>query len=123
MMILDACNNSAVINIECSEKALTNIPLNYFPGENISDLSTTSIRHIKVMRGMYPIPPKLGTNLLLKVWKTSGDIFNRSILNYYADTDETETKYYIKYPSIMENYNSYAKYVPVGSFGYLQDKY
>ena len=55
MMIIYACNTPATINIEGTEKAFTNISLNDFPGENISDISTTSLRRINVMRGAYYI--------------------------------------------------------------------
>ena len=80
-MIIYACNNSAAIDIEGAEKAFTNLFLNVFPGENISDISTPALRHIKVMRGAYALPPKLGKTLLLKVCKTSSEIFNQSILD------------------------------------------
>ena len=66
-MILDTCNTSAAIGIEGAEKAFTNICLNTFTCENISDIATTALRYIKVMRGAYALPPKIGTTLLLKV--------------------------------------------------------
>ena len=75
------------------------------------------------MRGGHALPPKLGMTLILKICRTSSDIFNQTILNYCADTDETITTYYLKDPCLMENDNAYAKYVPVGVCGYLQDKY
>ena len=55
------------------------------------------------MRGVYAdaVLPKLDTSLLLKVCKTSSDIFDQNILNYYADNDEMETKFYLKYPRLM----------------------
>ena len=123
MIIIDTCNTSSAIDIEGAETYFTNISLNDFPGENISDIVTHALRHIKVMCGAYDIYPKLGMTLLLKVWKTSSDIFNQSILNYYSDTDEVETKYYPKDPCLTENKNSYAKYVPAGVCGYLPDEY
>ena len=58
-MIIYACNTSATIEIEGTEKAFTNIPLNDFPVEKISDFSTHALRNIKVMRGVYDIPPIL----------------------------------------------------------------
>ena len=47
----------------------------------IFDLSTTAIKHIKVVCGAYDFPPKLGKTILSKVCKTSSDIFNQNILN------------------------------------------
>ena len=122
-MVLYTCNNSSTIDIEGAEKYFTNLPLNNFPDEKISDIATTDIRHIKVMRGTYALHPKLGTTLLLKVCKTSIEIFNQNILNYYSDTNELETKYYPKDPCMMENDNGNSKYGPVGVCGYLQDEY
>ena len=101
MMILDTCNISATIDIEGADNYFTNLSLNYFPGEDISDLATTVLRHIKFMCGAYALPQKLGTTLLLKVCKTSSDISNQNILNYYSDSGEMETKYYPKYHGLM----------------------
>ena len=69
-MILDACNTSAEIEIEGTEKAFTNIYTNEFPGKNISDLATTTLRNIKVTSGEYTVTPKLGMTLLFNVCKT-----------------------------------------------------
>ena len=67
MIIIDTCNTSSAIDIEGAETYFTNISLNDFPGENISDIVTNALRHIKVMCGAYDIYPKLGMTLLLKV--------------------------------------------------------
>ena len=75
--------------------------LNKFPCDNISDLDTPAISNIRVIYSAYSLPPKLGTTLLLKLWKTSIDIFNQNILNYYDDTDEIETECYLKEPCLM----------------------
>ena len=76
MMILDACNTSAAINIEGAEKSFKALTLSDFPGENVSDLVTVALKYIKIMSGAYVHPPKLGTLLLLKMCKSSSDIFN-----------------------------------------------
>ena len=76
MMILDVCNTSDAIIIEGAEKPFTNISLNGFHGENISDLATTALRNIKGMRSAYALHQKIGTTILMKVYKTSSDILN-----------------------------------------------
>ena len=58
-MILYSCNDFAAGNIEGSEKSFTNISINKFPGENTSDIATTALRNIRVMRGEYAITQKL----------------------------------------------------------------
>lgn len=123
MMVLDACNTSAAIDIEGAGKAFDALTLSSFPGENVSALATSALKYIKVMKGAYALPPKLGTTLLLKVSKTSSEIFNRNILNYYADMDEMETKFYLKDPRLMEADAMYPTHGPVGCCGYIQDEY
>ena len=92
-MIVDACNTSAVIDIEGAEKSFKSLSLNDFPGENVA------LNHIKIMSGAYALPPKFGTLRLLKVCKSSSQIFNRNILNYYADADAMKTRYALKNPT------------------------
>ena len=75
------------------------------------------------MLSEYALTPKLGTTRILKVCKTSMDIFNRTILNYYVNTNEMGKIYYLKDPSLMENDNGYEKYGPVRVCGYLQGEY
>jgi len=82
MMILDACNMPAAINIEGAEKSFKALTLSDFLGENVSDLATIALKQIKFMSRAYALPAKLGTLLLLKVCKSSSKIFNRNILNY-----------------------------------------
>ena len=48
---------------------------------------------------------------------------NQNILNYYADTNGVETKYYLKDPFQIENHDMIFKYTPVGVCGSLQDEY
>ena len=69
------------LTYKATEKYFTNLSLNEFPGESISDLATTAIKHIKSICGAYALPSKLGTTLLLKACKTSSDIFNQKNLN------------------------------------------
>ena len=71
------------------------------------------------MCGAYSLPPKLGTTLPLKLCKTSSDIFNQNIINYYVNNNEIETKYYLKDPHLVDNDNACAKCVPVVVCGYL----
>ena len=49
-MFLDACNTSSEIDVECKDNYFTKRSFNDYPGEKISDIDTTTLRHIKVMR-------------------------------------------------------------------------
>ena len=122
-MILGTCNNFTAIDIEGAEKALTNLSLNDFPGKNIYYLATAAIRHIRFMLSAYALPTKLVMKIILKVCKTSGDILDQNILNYYANTNEMKTRYYLKYPRVIENENSHDKYSPVRVCEYIQVDY
>ena len=83
-----------------------NIYINECPGEKISDLTNIDLSYIKVMRGAHDLPQRLDTTLPLKVCQTSRDISNHNIFNYYANTNETENKYYIKHLIPMGNDNA-----------------
>ena len=87
MIILDACNTYSIFNIEGEEKDFTNLSLNDFPVKNITYIATTFLRNIKVMRGEYALPQKLGTTFFLSLQKFKWD-FNWNILNLYANNDE-----------------------------------
>ena len=80
MMIIDDRNISDEIDIEVPEKAFINLSLNVFPGENISDLDTTVLRHINIMCGADILPPNLGMTLLLKFCKTLSEILIKIFL-------------------------------------------
>ena len=120
MMILDACNTSAALDIDGAEKSYKALTLSDIPGENVSDLATVALKHIKIMSGAYALPAKLGTLLLLKVCKSSIETFNRNILNCYVDADAMETRYA---PSFCATDPDYSKYGSIGICGYLQDEY
>ena len=49
-MFLDACNTSSEIDVECKDNYFTKRSFNDYPGEKISDIDTTTLRHIKFMR-------------------------------------------------------------------------
>ena len=87
VIILDACNTYSIFNIEDEEKYFTNLSFNDFPVKNITYIATTFLRNIKVMRGEYALPQKLGTTFFWSPQKFKWD-FNWNILNLYANNDE-----------------------------------
>ena len=76
MMVLDACNTSAAIDIDSAHVKFDELLLSNFPGQDVSALSTLAVKYIKIMMGAYNLPTKLATKLLLKVQKTETEIFN-----------------------------------------------
>ena len=87
----------------------------------ISTIAVT-FKYIKIMSaGASPLPPKLGTLLLLKVCKSSREICNCNILNHSAEADAMETRDALQNPTLCAVDPDYAKYIPIGVCGYLQD--
>ena len=74
------------------------------------------------MSGAYTLSPKLGTFLLLKVCKSSSEIFNCNILNY-ANVEAMERRYALKNPTLCAADPNYVKYGLIGVCRYLQDEY
>ena len=75
------------------------------------------------MKGVYTLPPKLGTTLILKVHKTEREIFSWNSINQYATADEMESKYSLKDHKIMILDLLYFTHGPVGCCGEIQDEY
>ena len=123
MMVLDACNTSAAIDIDSAEIKFNDLSLSDFPGQDVSSLSTLALKYIKIMMGAYNLPTKLATKLLLKVQKTETEIFNRNILEHYRVADELEREFALKDPRLMLLDSRYPKYGPVGCCSFLQDEY
>ena len=102
MMILNACNAFAATNIEGAEKSFKALTLSNFPGENVSDLATVAHKYIQIMSGAYTLPSQ--------TWCLTS-IFNRNILNHYADEDPMRTRYALKYPTLCAADPDYANKV------------
>ena len=123
MMVLDACNTSAAIDIDSAQVKFDELLLSNFPGQDVSALSTLALKYIKIMMGAYNLPTKLATKLLLKVQKTETEIFNRNILEHYRVADELEREFALKDPKLMILDSRYPKYGPVGCCSFLQEQY
>ena len=101
MMVLEACNISGAIDVKTVKGNFEALCLINFPGENISQFSILDLPYIKVMKGGFNLPNKLGSTLLIKVSKTGTEMFNRQVMNQYLITDALKHKYEIKDPKLM----------------------
>ena len=81
-MILDACNSSAVLDIDGAEKSFAQMTLSDFQGENVSSLATSALKFIKVMEGGYALPRNLSSSLIKKATTSSYEYFNRTMYNH-----------------------------------------
>lgn len=77
-------------------------------------ISPVALNYIKIMMGVYSIPTKLATKLVVKVQKTETEIFNKDILEYYRVADKLECEFALKDPKIMILNTRYVKYDLVG---------
>ena len=77
MMTLNTCNASVEMDIEAAKESFRGLKLENFPGENVTDLATSALKCIKIMRGDYAIDVTVGSSLIKKVCGTSSEYFNR----------------------------------------------
>jgi len=123
MMVTNTCNASVSIDIESATSKFKELSLSNFPGEDISALSTLVLKYIKIMQGVYYLPPKLATDLLLKYQDTETEIFNRNVITHYIVLDELETKCTQKDQALMIADSQYESHGPVRCCGFLQAEY
>ena len=76
MMVLEACNMSAAIDVKTAKTKFDELALSNFPGENVSELAVMALKYIKVMKGGFSLPTDLASTLLMKVCNTGIEIFN-----------------------------------------------
>ena len=96
MMILDACNSSAVLDIDGAEKSFHEMTFSDFQGENVSSLATSALKYVKVMEGGYALPRNLSSSLTKKATASSCDCFNRTMYNHLDKANDMERRYQLK---------------------------
>jgi hypothetical protein len=80
MMGLETCNASVSYVIDGAIESFCALTLDNYPGESIAEFATEALRLIKIMQGGYALPINTGSQLLIKVSKTSYEEFNRKFL-------------------------------------------
>ena len=123
MMILEACNASASLDIDGATKKIRELSLSSFPGENVSDLATTALKLINIMDGAYAMPVNIGSTLIRKVSNSSCQYFNRTMFGHLDKARQMEIMYKIKNPMLLKADPLYSRYGPIGICGLLQDEY
>lgn len=82
MMILETCNISISMDITDAEKSFNDLKLSDYPGENVSALTTDTLKYIKIMNEAYSLPLHTGSKLFKKVSKKASEYFNRTNFSY-----------------------------------------
>ena len=53
MMVIDACNTSAAIDVDSAQVKFDVLCLSNFPVQDVSSLSILALKYIKIMMGAY----------------------------------------------------------------------
>ena len=86
-----------------------------FPGENVSKFANETQRLIKILKGGYALPYRLGSTLFRKVTNTQGTYFNRTMFNLLDRVLVMEKVHGPhKYPILLEADSDYANLEPLG---------
>ena len=83
MMVLDACHASIKRDFDGARKALADMTLVQFPGEDITAFATFAQKRILVLMSDFALPIDLGLMLLFKVMDTESKVFNTFVINQY----------------------------------------
>jgi hypothetical protein len=123
MMALETCNASVSHDIKGATKLFFALNLDNYPGKNISDFASESLQLIKIMQGGYALPVNTGSQLLVKVSKTSSEEFNRKIFALLDLVKTLEYKYQVLDPLRLTKDPDYATLGPIGILATLQHSY
>lgn len=93
MMTLDTCNASVEMDIDGAKESFKTLSLDDYPGENVTELATSALKYLKIMRGDYAIDVTVGSSLIKKVCGTSSDSFNRRMHALLDEVKPFEAKY------------------------------
>ena len=90
MVVLEACNISAAIDVKTANTKFYELSLSNFPGENISQFTVLALKYIKIMKGGFSLPTYIGSTLLMKASKTGTELFNCQAMDKYNHVDASE---------------------------------
>jgi hypothetical protein len=123
LMALETCNASVSHDIDGATSSFGELSLDSYPGENVSDFATESLRLIKIMAGGYALPVNTGSRLLIKVSKTSCEEFNRKIFTLLDDVKTMEYRYKVLDPLQLTKDADYVRFGPIALVSTLQQAY
>jgi hypothetical protein len=123
LMALETCNASVSHDIDGAATSFTELTLDSYPGENVSDFATESLRLVKIMAGGYALPVNTGSRILVKVSKTSSEEFNRKIFALLDQVKTMEYRYKVLDPLQLTKDPEYVTLGPIALISTLQQAY
>jgi hypothetical protein len=123
IMGLETCNASVSYDIDGATESFYAFTLDNYPGENIAEFATEALRLNKIMQGGYALPINIGSQLLIKVSKTSCEEFNRKIFALLDLVKTLEYKYKVLDPLKLTKDAEYATLGLIAIISTLQQTY
>jgi len=124
MVVLEFCHALFAYKMEDAATSLTDLSLSDHPGENVSKLSNKAQRFIKIVKGGHCLPYQLGSTLILQVYKTQSDYFNRSMFNLLDKELEMEKAHGPhRNTKFLDSLSRYSKFGPIGVCIHMREQY
>ena len=123
MMVMDACHASIERDFEGARKALSDMTLAQFPGEDVSAFAMHAQKKILILMSDFALPIDLGSSLVSKVMQTESPVFNSLVMDHYKKVKSMEKKYAGKNPTLLTADSDYKEFGPIGSMEYLQNEH
>lgn len=124
MMVMDACHTSIERDfVEGARKALSDMTLAHFLGEDVSTYATHAQKKILILMSDFTLPIDLGSSLVSKVMQMESPVFNSLVMDHYKNMKLMEKKYAGKNLTFLMADSDYKEYGPIGSMEYLQNEH
>jgi hypothetical protein len=123
MVVMDACHASIKNDFEGARKALYDMTLAQFLGEDVSAFATHAQKKILILMSDFALPIDLGSLLVSKVMQTDSAVFNSLVMDHYKKVKAMEKKYAGKNPTLLTADPDYKEFGPLGSMEYLQNEH
>ena len=110
-------------DIDGAAQLFSDLRLDTYPGENVSDFAKEALRLIKVMQGGYALPVNTWSWRLQKLTRTACKEFNHKVFNLLDYVKTMEHKYKVLDPRTILKDSDYPKYGPVALISTLHEMY
>jgi hypothetical protein len=119
MQVLETCHASTGRDVAQAKKDLDALELSSFPGEDVTELATKAKSLIEIMSNDFALPIDQGSKLLMKVTKTSSDMFNRAAFAKLDEVRKFEQQYRLLNPEKIKTDQQYATLGPLAIIAWM----
>ena len=119
MQVLETCHASTGRDVAQAKKDLDALELSSFPGEDVTELATKAKSLIEIMSNDFALPIDQGSKLLMKVTKTSSDMFNRAVFAKLDEVRKFEQQYRLLNPEKIKTDKQYATLGPLAIIAWM----